>query len=325
MTRYLALLLSGAALAGCASVPDVTYNYYLTKSNTVATVTQTIACNSKNNAVVSYAAPVVVPAYAADYARGAIPISLHNLNSQWADNSFTMNLMPDGRLTGSSATWTGQGSTILQSAITAASTVMAFGGALPPGAVKATAGPSTCDIVALKAADGKTLTFTYTTILQPIDLGGNLTTDEFTLKPMGGSDVTDVRQELIDSNLSLPKITLKIMQMEKPDAPLKINATAPAFPEYFTLQKLARASYQVRVGTGILSAGTVVVPRTDTDGTYQVPITGAVPFGTQSFALTTQSDGSAGLATSTYGDNAGTTTANVINVVNSGLSAAKPQ
>ena len=326
MLKQATTLAAAASLGACAATPDVTYSYYLAKSNTVAAVTQTIACNGKNEAIVSYAPPIVSTTYAADYQRGAIPISLHNLNSQWADNSFTMNLMSDGRLAGSNGTWTGQGQVILQAAITTASTALAFGAGPGPEAAKGKS-PSACDIIAMTAADGKTLTFVYTNTAQPVDLGGNLTTTDIPLQPLLGSNVNSITGQLRKSGLSLPeKFVLKIVNVEKPDAPLRINDTTRAFPEYFTLQKTARVSYEVRAATAILSYGNAVVPRTDgVNDTYQIPITKAALFGTQSFALTLQSDGSGGLATSTYGDNAGTSTANVINVVNSGLTAAKPQ
>jgi hypothetical protein len=333
MIKYGSLLLTGAALAGCASVPDVTYTYYLAKSNTVASVTQTITCNDKKNVIVSYATPVVTTTNMADYSRPE-PLSLKGLDSSFADNSFTMTLTPDGRLKSANATWIGQAQTIAQSAITLGATALAFGAGGHGLAAKKL--PSACDVIASRAADGKTLTFVYTTAPNPVDLGHAENGNTFDLDAPPGSPALDVAGVLRNSNavanpVTIPtKFVLKVTQPpERPTgAPLAANPGAPTYPGHIKLQRIARVQYDIEVGGGMLSAGTVIVPRTEgteAEDTYVVPITGATPFGTESFTLTLADDGSGTITTSTYGDNAGTAASNVINVVNSGLTAAKPQ
>jgi uncharacterized lipoprotein YmbA len=51
MRRLVGVCLA-ALLAACASIPSVEYSYYLSKSNTVVTVTQAVACGSSGTAPV---------------------------------------------------------------------------------------------------------------------------------------------------------------------------------------------------------------------------------------------------------------------------------
>lgn len=341
MSKYAVTTATGAALllTACAEVPDVTYTYYLAKSQTIASVTATVTCNDKKTPILSYSTPVVSTTYIADYTRPET-ISLHDLNSNFADNSFTLNLTPDGRLKSVNATWTGQGQTIAQSAITLGATVLALGGTAPTGLLAKGAAKKrpmgACDFIAQKGADGKTLTFVYSNILAPADLGTAPAVQDFDLPLSSGSNMADLRSYLADPTKVTPTVPLAKKAL------LHVSATETAssavtpndgtkYPAHVAVQKLMRVPYQIRVGTAPIYAAAAIVPKTCDDDafkaggcTFDVPVTGAKPFGTETFVLNLSDDGSGGIATSTYGDNAGTSASNVITTINSGISAAKP-
>jgi hypothetical protein len=105
-----------AAFCGCASLPDGELNYYLAKSTVSVKVTRTVACDAASNLLVSNSVtPNVV--HVADSQAKPGKISLVELRGAFSDSDVKVELFDDGRLKGINATGTGQGQTILDSAI----------------------------------------------------------------------------------------------------------------------------------------------------------------------------------------------------------------
>ncbi|HWD29018.1 MAG TPA: hypothetical protein VG387_17730 [Rhizomicrobium sp.] len=332
-----AVTLSMAGLLGaCASVPDVTYHYYLAKSDTVVTVTQTLTCSSKTqkDPIVSYGTPTVTTTFSADFTRDPLPISASALNSAFADNTFSTTFTNDGRLKTVNGSSTGQGQTILQSLITVGTTVASLGGAKKPAVKSKVSTP--CSVITQDAPDGKSMTFTYSNARDPVDLGDRTVKTDIALKTPLGTNESDFAGDLAKLNPSyvlgseiklhltsqMPTVTARPTD----DGKLITYDQNKHYAAFVTVQKIANVSYDIEANGTIVGYGHVTVPRTHggDDDTYQVPITGATFFGTQSFTMTPSDDGSGGIGTATYGANAGTAASNVITVINAGLTAAKP-
>lgn len=124
----------GAALAGCAVLPDATVTYYLPTSETTVAVTQTITCDKAQNpsATIGLNAKTT---YHADYSReGEKNIAIKSLDGSFSDTDVDFTLTEDGRLKGINSARTGQGQSIIKDVVTVATTAAAIagGGVEPP-------------------------------------------------------------------------------------------------------------------------------------------------------------------------------------------------
>ena len=110
-----AVLVVGAV--GCAHTPDVTMKYYLSASKVTFKVTRTLACDAVNGKIVSTADAVpTIQAYA-DRSKPAAEVRIAPLQGWFANSDIKFEFYDDGRLKGINATSTGQGETILKTAI----------------------------------------------------------------------------------------------------------------------------------------------------------------------------------------------------------------
>lgn len=338
MLKFATLTSAAALLGACGSVPDVTYTYYLAKSNTVASVTRTVTCTDKDKGTyaVSYDEPKVATTYLADYSRPK-SVTLSGLNGDFADNTFNLSLAADGRLTGIDSTSTGQGSKVVQSLISLGTTVAALGGsthaAAPGQKGKKPKRPPTekemtvCQYIAAKSNGGNALSFVYTNAQAPADLGGDLSANPTKdLAIPDGSNANTMANMLSDKGVPMDPIQIVASnqrQGQKPGEDLvKVNGST-SYGTKLTLQKVAHADYTVQTGGVVLSVGSAVVPRTDgKNDTYEVPVTSAMLFGGTTFKLTMDTNGTGAPTEIDYGDTQGADQA--IGAVTNIISAASP-
>jgi len=346
MLKQATTLAVAARLGACASLPDVTYTYYLAKSNTVASVTRTVTCTDKDKGTykVSYDEPKVTPTYLADYSRPE-SVTLSGLNNGFADNSFNLSLAADGRLTGIGSSSTGQGGKVVQSLISLGTTVAALGAGSSAGSGAASfttaeakkptvKKPKTekemtvCEYIAAKSNGGTALSFLYTNAQKPAELGGDLTGTNGTsdLIIPDGSNANTMADMLSDKGVPMLPIQI-VASNQRQGLPsgedmVKVNGV-DSYKTKLTLQKVAHVDYIVQTGGVVLSVGSIVIPRTDgTNDTYEVPVTSAKLFGGTTFKLTMDTNGTGAPTEIDYGDTQGADQA--VGAVTNIITAASP-
>jgi hypothetical protein len=140
MLKHTSLILTAAALSACSSMPDVTYHYYQAKSATAMSVTQNLQCikNPKTGKKepkylrldITTSIPAPLTTYSADYTQPAKPLRVRDLDGSFSDTDANFTFTEDGRLASMNATLTGEGETILKSAISLGTTAASFAGVL---------------------------------------------------------------------------------------------------------------------------------------------------------------------------------------------------
>lgn len=115
----------GGILAGCAQLPNATITYYLPKSSTTISVTQTVACDASKNPNVTMMLNAK-PTYSADYDAGGQPISIHLLDGALSDTDVTVTLTDDGRLKTINSSQTGQAEAVIKEVVTVAASAAAL-------------------------------------------------------------------------------------------------------------------------------------------------------------------------------------------------------
>ena len=108
----------GIIAAGCANTPDLTVSYFLAKSELQLEVIRTVTCNDSNDLIVATTVNPTVSHMADTGASKTIEIA--KLDSPLSHSDLKFEFYEDGRLKGVNTTSTGQGETILKSAISLA-------------------------------------------------------------------------------------------------------------------------------------------------------------------------------------------------------------
>lgn len=111
-------------LSGCAATPDVTLTYYRAKTELSVELVQTVTCTLQDIPVVANSAKVLA-VHSANL-EDPQPIRIADLDGFLSNSEIGFDFYADGRLQGVNATSTGQGETILKSAIAVAAAVVAF-------------------------------------------------------------------------------------------------------------------------------------------------------------------------------------------------------
>ncbi|MDR3390872.1 MAG: hypothetical protein P4L77_03970 [Sulfuriferula sp.] len=289
-------------LAGCSSVPNVTYNYYPAKWNAVATITQTIGCNNAKTRLVVLNTPTLTPYYSADFDK-PFRISIKNLDSGFADSSMTMTFTEDGRLKTINQSTTGQGETIVKSAVSLMTTVAAI------TRLKATEGPlEECNIIETTGG-GKPVTLNYRATIDAAALGKSI---DFTATPESAK-----LYELLQNRL--PKLQANVSNAIDNQSGPRYDAPSPATTSdnivLLELQKTGSVTVTFDAGAATFGSTVIIIPE---PGSYRLPIPKAALFGKQTFGITLSD---AGAVTSiSYGKETGTASA-----LNSLNAAATPE
>jgi hypothetical protein len=112
-------------LAGCATLPDATVNYYLAQSNIRFKVIRTVACDANATLIIINAATPTVT-HSADRSQ-LVPVRLVDMKGSLSDTDIKFDLYEDGRLKGINASSTGEGEAILKTAISIVQAGSVFG------------------------------------------------------------------------------------------------------------------------------------------------------------------------------------------------------
>lgn len=288
MLKLMTAILITGLLAGCATTPNVTLSYYPAQWNTVATVTQTVGCNSTKTHLVTLNTPSVTTTYSSNFDKPH-KIKIKDLDGVFADSDITMNFTDDGRLKSINQSTTGQGETIIKSAVALATAVAAFasfeapaGGILPE-----------CTIIDTWGV-GKPITLSYRATINSATLGKT-----FALEVAPESKgLYDLLQNL------LPKPTVSVSNVSESQSGPSYDAPPAGSSDNVVLLKLQKiGSVSVIISNGADTIGTarIVIPE---PGTYPLPIPKAALFGKQTFTVTLSE---AGAVTSIgYGKTVGT-------------------
>jgi hypothetical protein len=307
MRKYFAVLMA-LSLGACASAPNVTYGYFLPTSRTTVSLTQTIDCTQDKTAfIVTYGAPQVTTVNFADYSRGPYTLDVKKLDSALADTSFSFNLSDDGRLKSINAFWTGQGETVLQSAISLGTSLVALSSA-PPGPPQVMP-----ECTFLKNwGGGKPLSIVYSGLINLADNDSN----DLRLEPAKDQTSTKIYEGL-DAEGKLPDVELSVLSRAEIPSAANYAGAAGDYSVWLTLNRTENVKFNINTSGKTIYSSAVIVPGT---GTYQIPVPGAAIFGTQSFALSLTDAG--GISSISYGKLTGA--ASPLNVANSLATAVTP-
>lgn len=117
MLKLIHVVLITGLLTGCASIPDVTYSYYPAKWSSTVTVTQTVGCNAAKTEALVLNAVSVATTYSSNIEKEPFKIRIKDLDRYSADVDMTMTFTDDGRLKTINQSSTGQGESIVKSAV----------------------------------------------------------------------------------------------------------------------------------------------------------------------------------------------------------------
>ena len=331
MLKHTSLILTAAALSACASTPDVTYSYYPARSITAVTVTQTISCtDDKQKPILSYT-PQVTTTYAADYSAAGAPYTLpiRSLDHTFSDTDAGVTLTDDGRLKGINSTSTGQGETILKSALSLAAT-LGLGGGNPAGLVKGKKKPppppkpsSLCKAIAKWGNKDGVVTLVYTKLLQLENIPGGayVVMDDTSNNPTAYTEL-----KAADLNAALPQLAAQILPETEitPAAFRTPPVSSTADYTQLTLRDTANIKLLVEtvsnapnVPAAVISPNSITIPGPHL---YSVPIPTAAFFGADKFSLTLSDAGA--ITAIDYGKTNGT--ASALNVATAAATAALP-
>ncbi len=129
LTRLSISAVMALLLSGCASLPDVTVDYYLTRTDIRFKAIRTVACDAKNNLIVINSATATVT----NSADRSLPlkIQLSRLKGWLSDTDIKFDFYDGGRIRNINATSTGEGEAILKTVVSiaiAAAVLAAFDG-----------------------------------------------------------------------------------------------------------------------------------------------------------------------------------------------------
>ncbi|CAG9250775.1 hypothetical protein [Paraburkholderia caribensis] len=262
-TRYVFACSASALLGACARLPDATITYYLPKSETTITVTQTVACDSMSGVFVNNSvSPKVV--YSADLTAPR-PLKLKALSGAFADADVTVGLMEDGRLKSINSDLTGQGENVIKSMVLVGTSVAGIAAA-----------PTRWSCKTPTDETQKPATLTYT--LGPLDYAEMTTpTDHVPTADEGSKKLLAQIRQLV------PEIvpTIRIGKAEAPVAVTAPDAEGVAV----ALPRMASVPIQLIWNGKNVWEENLVIPEEGADRTYNLYIKKSPVFGNQKFGI----------------------------------------
>ena len=268
-------------LGACASVPDVTVQYYLAKSVTTFTTTQNIGCTQDELTLVVTNTVSAATEYSADTSKPPHSLRIKDLDNAFADASMSVELFGDGRLKSVNASSTGEGQAVISAAATLA-------GELPLAVGEGPGAPRKLRVctVLKNWSDGKAaLSFVKTADLAQLSQGDpplKLNDDKATVSDPG----------LYDRIAGyLPEVSLQVVEKMPVPRPATYNANDPQTIA-LTLHDTSRMTVDLYTsdahGLHRLGTKSFVVPG---PGDYVLPIPKAALFGGEQFSLTLSESG----------------------------------
>lgn len=295
MLRIAGVILVAGFLTGCATIPDVTYNYYPAKWNTTATVIQTVGCNAAKTEAFVLNAVSVSTAYSSNIDKVPFKIRIKDLDRFSADVDMAMTFTDDGRLKTINQSATGQGEAIIKSAVSlvGALAAMPYSVLLKKDKEEETASIQTqCDDIE-KWGDKKPITLIFKVSVNSNTLGKKVV---FEAAP----ESTKLYEKLRNV---LPKLSVDVAQAND----IKDIKSGPSYESgdhkdviLLELQKIGAVSFSISADDKQIGGARIIIPQ---DGTYRLPIPKAALFGKQTFSIAISE---AGAVTSIgYGKNTG--------------------
>lgn len=293
-----AAVMAAALAAGCSTLPNVEYSYYLSKMKATISVTEVITCTG---GVPAYTiTPIATTEYSAD-TRTRYPVRIKDIEGSFAlfaDSSMNMTFTDDGRLKGINQSTTGQGETFLKAAAGLATALVAGGGA----PVKSGQAAGGCAAVTSLGGD-KGVTLLYSAAIN---------SDNLSVAPVLTPEPQSLALYNAVKSVALP-LSLGAQIVDKSDAPHAQNIGAINDSVSLTLQKTANLEVTLFAKGSTYWSEALVVPLKDQ--TYQLPILKAALFGGQTFILGLNDAGA--ITSITYGKTQGASGA--VNAVSGAL------
>lgn len=265
-------------LSGCASIPDITYKYYPARWSSNLTITQTLACSATGDEILAMQAYSIGTSYSSDSSKEPYTFQIKQLDRFFADADFTMTLTDDGRLRGINQSTTGQGESIVKSAVSLVTAIKAMPlKALLEGTGRPAPTQKDCKEVD-KWGGKKPITLIYRANISEDKIGTSV--------PVEVSSESDALYQHLAS--FLPTFAVRVDGAEKikdvKSLPSAAGTESDAVP--LTLQKIGILGLTV-VQTGPASnkavySSKVTIPLS---GTYSLPIPKAALFGKQTMTI----------------------------------------
>jgi hypothetical protein len=290
MMKFMTMILIIGFLIGCATIPDVTLNYHPAMWNSVVTVTQTVGCTTDKKRLVVLNTPSVTTTYFSNVNK-IFEIKMKKLEGGFNDSDFNIVFTDDGRLKSINQSTTGQGETIVKSAVAVAVAIPML--SLGPEAPKVSKRLlEACHIID-SWGNSKPITLNYRVTINSENLGQTL---NFEPTP----DSYELYERLKDQ---LPDLTVKCDIISKSDSrgSYAQSTTASNDEVLLELQKISSATISIGDRNGLIGYARIVIPE---DDTYTLPIPKAALFGKQIFSVSLSEAGA--IMSIGYGKNAGT-------------------
>lgn len=268
-------------LTACAVLPDATITYYLPKSRTTITVTQTIACDSSKNPNVTLVLNVK-PTYMADYSDAAKErIAIKALDSAMSDTDVAVALTEDGRLKSINSTQTGEAEAVIKEVVTVAATVAALG-VVPTAKGK----PNWCE--SPTAEKPVTITYKagpyeYKDLVFASDTPKDMTVDSSSQALYDAVSKTSLGASL------KPGLGIHAAQTIQPVEQKNISDGVPV-----ALPRMSKVQIELFWGAGAsasVDTQDLFLPSEGTDRTFMLYIPSSAMFGTQKFVLSLTDSG----------------------------------
>lgn len=274
--------LAAVALAGCATVPDVTLRYYPVKWEASLSVTQSFLCDADGTPHWSTPASTLTPVYSADRRdeKALRVLRIKSLDAWYGDLELTVGLTDDGRLRSLNESGQGQGEAIVKSFAGLATTLGALsaGGAAaaplaalaaPPLGLRATKAKTLCELLSLWSPN-KPFSVTYRGRLDESSVGRAVP-----LMP------DHSLAEMADPKL-FPAYTAQLSLADAYPPAEPYQAADDDGVVLLKLQKTALARVKVTSDKGDADEVRMTVPLA---GTYDLPIPKVAFFGGRNFSV----------------------------------------
>lgn len=295
-----AALAAGAFLAGCATVPDVSVRYRPVKWAMAVTVVHTLTCNRDDNLAAVQRGATFLPIYSAASENAAYRVQLKDLDRFYADSDITLAFTDDGRLKSINQATTGQGETVVKSAIAAVAAISALPAAtpatappaagvqlfrnnVPQGEVKEAQPSRVCAVIrnnSIVAPDQlPQVSLVQTAVLHASAMN---------TQAVPSKDQERLLQELRSASLDLSARVSAALGIEElqPISNLKSTVTSREVP--LTLQRMVALGAKAEDPQGPIGTKSAPVPTTET---FVLPIPKAALFGKQTFVLSLAESG----------------------------------
>lgn len=277
----------GIIAIGCANTPDLAVSYFLAKSELQLEVIRTVTCNAADNLIVATTVKPTVSHMADTGASKTIEIA--KLDSLLSHSDLKFEFYEDGRLKGVNTTSTGQGETIIKSAISLAVGVAATASVLQNGNKKNGESNGEAWLEKIKEAcnyiNGNPCKRTKTMTLK---FEGSFSAEpkncetEFCIKPTAE---TEIHLETLGAVLGKINVTIKPLT---PDVRVKRGSSTDD-DVLLTLRQPANVTVEVSMGqkgapgTEDSWSGNFAMAQYGTE--YEIPVPKAAFFGKQTFNL----------------------------------------